>query len=50
MGYKSDIEIAQEAKARPINEIAGALGFRKNILKITDHTRLKLTTAITTMH
>ena len=26
MGYKSDIEIAQEAKARPINEIAGALG------------------------
>ena len=25
MGYKSDIEIAQEAKARPINEIAGAL-------------------------
>ncbi len=26
MGYKSDIEIAQEAKARPINDIAGALG------------------------
>ena len=33
MGYKSDIEIAQEAKARPINEIAGALGIPEKYIE-----------------
>lgn len=33
MGYKSDIEIAQEAKARPINEIAGALGLPEKYIE-----------------
>lgn len=33
MGYKSDIEIAQEAKARPINEIAGALGILEKYIE-----------------
>ena len=33
MGYKSDIEIAQEAKARPINEIAGALGIPEKYME-----------------
>lgn len=33
MGYKSDIEIAQEAKAKPINEIAGALGIPEKYIE-----------------
>ena len=33
MGYKSDIETAQEAKARPINEIAGALGIPEKYIE-----------------
>lgn len=33
MGYKSDVEIAQEAKARPINEIAGALGIPEKYIE-----------------
>ena len=42
MTYKSDIEIAQSAKLRPITEIAKAAGIDENISKSTADTRLKL--------
>ena len=42
MGYKSDIEIAQEAKARPINEIAGALGIPEKYIENYGQYKAKL--------
>jgi formyltetrahydrofolate synthetase len=39
---KSDIEIAQSAKLKPINEIAQAAASAKNILKTMANTRLRL--------
>ena len=40
MSYKTDIEIAQECKLKPIDEIAEHI-FRKNILNSTGDIRQK---------
>lgn len=44
MGFKTDIEIAQECEARPITEIAAKAGIDDKYLEQYVSTRQKLTT------
>ena len=44
MGFKTDIEIAQECEARPITEIAAKEVLMTNIWSSTVSTKLKSTT------
>ena len=44
MGFKSDIEIAQEAKPQDIREIAKKLGLTEDDLGYMVNIKLKLTT------
>ena len=44
MGFKSDIEIAQECEMKPITEIAAKAGIADNILSSMVNTKQKSTT------
>ena len=44
MGYKTDIEIAQECEMKPITEIAAKAGIDDNIWNSTESTKQRSTT------